>query len=124
MKYMFSMITGAGRRGGDASTLFLIYGLGFAGIFALFLAMYARAWSKREELALNELEKHDTITNMMMYASYVVIGLASVTIGQLASGRQLAWAGLIYFMIGPASALIGYRRGSARHKLEIALAEA
>jgi uncharacterized membrane protein len=123
MKYMFSMITGAGRRGADAPTLFLIYGLGFAGVFAVFVALYARAWSKREVLALNELEKHDTITNMIMYASYVAIGLVSVTIGQLASGRQIAWAGLIYFMIGPASAFIGYKRGVARHNLQVALAQ-
>ena len=44
MKFMFSMITGAGRTGGDASMLFLIYGLGFAGIFAVLVAMYLRAW--------------------------------------------------------------------------------
>ncbi len=123
MKYMFSMITGAGRRGGDAAMLFLIYGLGFAGIFAVFVAMYLRAWSKRDELELNELERHDTITNLMMYVSYVLIGLISVTIGQLASGRTIAWAGFIYFLIGPVSGIIGHKRGVARHKLQVAIAQ-
>jgi len=125
MKYMFSMITRNARGGGagDARTLFLIYGLGFAGIFAVFVALYWRAWSKRDELELNELEKHDTITNMTMYASYVVIGILSVLIGQLAATRWIGWAGLIYFMLGPVSAFIGYKRGAERHKLQVAIAQ-
>lgn len=123
MKFMFSMITGAGRTGANASMLFLIYGLGFAGIFAVFVAMYLRAWGKREELELDELEKHDTITAIAMYSSYVAIGLVSVTIGMTASGRAIGWAGLIYFLLGPVSAFIGYTRGSARHNLQVAIAQ-
>jgi uncharacterized membrane protein len=124
MKYMFSMITRGGRgNSADAPILFLIYGLGFVGIFGVFVAMYVRAWSKRDELKLNELERHDTITNMMMYASYVAIGLLSVTVGLTASRRMIGWAGLTYFLIGPASAFIGYKRGSARHNLQVAIAQ-
>jgi uncharacterized membrane protein len=123
MKFMFSMITGVGRRGGDAPTLFLIYGLGFAGIFAVFVAMYLRAWAKRDELELNALERHDTITNMMMYAANVGIGLLSVTIGLTASRSTIGWAGLIYFLIGPAAGIIGYKRGVARHNLQVAMTQ-
>ncbi len=123
MKYMFSMITQGGRRAANAPMLFLIYGLGFIGIFTLFVAMYGRAWAKRDELELNELERHDTITNMVMYISYIAIGLLSVTIGLTASGRTIAWAGLTYFLLGPVSAFIGYRRGSARHNLQVAIAQ-
>ncbi len=124
MKYMFTMITRRAQGpAGDARTLFLVYGLGFVGIFALFVAMYWRAWTKRDELELNELEKHDTITNMTMYASYIAVGIVSVLIGQLAPVRWLGFAGLIYFMLGPVSAFIGYKRGSARHKLQVAIAQ-
>jgi uncharacterized membrane protein len=123
MKFMFSMITVDVRRGGDAAMLFLIYGLGFAGIFALFVAMYVRAWRKREELGLNAVERFDTITNIIMYASYVAIGLLSMTVGLTAPPRMVGWAGMTYFLIGPMSAFIGYRRGSARHNLEVASAQ-
>lgn len=123
MKYMFSVLTRGGGSSSDAPTLFLIYGVGFAGIFAVFVAMYARAWSKRDELELNELERHDTITNMTMYASYVVIGLLSVAIGQTAPPHLIGWAGLLYFLLGPVSAVIGYKRGSARHNLQVAIAQ-
>lgn len=121
MKYMFSMITRSTRPDGDSRMLFLIYGLGFAGIFAVFVAMYLRAWSKRDDLELNELERHDTITNMQMYIANVLIGLASVTIGLVAPKAWIGFAGMIYFLIGPAAGTIGYRRGVARHNLQVAM---
>jgi uncharacterized membrane protein len=123
MKYMFLMVTLNRPREGNPSTLFIIYGLGFIGIFALFVAMYVRAWRKRDELGLNALERHDTITNLTMYVAYIVIGLISVIIGMTAPLRLVGWAGMTYFLLGPLSAFIGYRRGSARHKLEVAIAQ-
>jgi hypothetical protein len=96
----------------------IIYGLGFIGIFALYLLMYWHAWRKRDELELNQVERHDTITNMWMYASYIVIGLISCGIASLNSERMAGWAGLIYFLIGPASAIIGWKRGTARARVE------
>lgn len=114
LKFMFSIVTGQIRSGGDASALFVIYGLGFAGIFALFIALYAHAWRLRERLELNEHERHDTVTAILMYGSYVGIGLLSTIIGALASGAALKWAGWTYFLIGPVSAAIGYWRGSQR----------
>lgn len=68
-------------------------------------------------------EEHDTVTMMYMYGSYVLIGLASVLIGVTASPSGLMWAGLIYFALGPVSAVIGYRRGSQRHNLQVQLAQ-
>jgi uncharacterized membrane protein len=123
LKFLFSLVTGQiqGTYGGP--TLMVIYGVGFAGIFALFVALYWRAWRLREELDLNELERWDTRTSMIMYASYVLIGLASAWIGTL-GGRSVAWAGMTYWMLGPVSAAIGWWRGAGRHKLQMSLAPA
>ena len=82
------------------------------------LLMYWHAWRKRDELELNQVERHDTITNMWMYGSYIVIGLISSGIAFLNSQRMAAWAGLIYFLIGPTSAVIGWKRGNARLRVE------
>jgi uncharacterized membrane protein len=118
LKFIFSIVTGqVSGSYGDARTLFLIYGLGFAGIFALFFLMYRHAWSKREELELNEYERHDTVTAMWMYGSYVAIGLVSCGIAQVAGRSWMGLAGLVYFAIGPVSAVIGYRRGARRPTL-------
>lgn len=123
LKYMFSLVTGQTHGGFGGGTLMMIYGFGFAGIFVLFLAMYAHAWRMRHELELNELELHDTRTNMIMYGSYVAIGVASATWGALAEGESVKYAGSMYWLLGPVSAFIGYWRGSARHKLQVAIAQ-
>ncbi|HEV3485225.1 MAG TPA: TMEM175 family protein [Vicinamibacterales bacterium] len=119
LKFIFSLVTGSiddpGR--GDASTLFIIYGLGFAGIFALFLLLYLHAYHKRHELELNEYELHDTFTMMWMYGAYVGIGLLSTAFAVFAPGRWVALAGFTYFLLGPVSAIIGVKRGYARRAL-------
>lgn len=118
MKFMFSFVTRQLRGDMDGRNLMLIYGLGFVGIFTLYLLMYIHAWRKREELDLNRVELHDTITTVWMYGSYVVIGLISCTMAYLNAPNMVAWAGLIYWLIGPTSAVIGWRRGTARFRLE------
>lgn len=117
LKYMFSIVTGQIEGRSNPNTLFMIYGLGFAGIFLLFLLMYAHALRQREPLELNEVEVHDTISAMWMYSAYVIIGLISTAIGAFVHSRGVMWAGWIYFAIGPVSALIGYTRGAARGRL-------
>ena len=123
LKYMFSLVTGQTRGGFGGGTLMIIYGVGFAGIFAVFLAMYMHAWRLRDELELNELERYDTHTNMIMYASYVVIGAISASMGALLEGPAVRWAGMMYWLLGPVSAVIGYRRGSGRQRLQVAIAQ-
>jgi uncharacterized membrane protein len=118
MKFMFSFVTRQIRGEMDGRNLMIIYGVGFIGIFTLYLLMYVHAWRKREELELNTVELHDTITSMWMYGSYVAIGMLSCGLAMIATPRTIAYAGLIYWLIGPASAFIGMKRGSARARVE------
>jgi uncharacterized membrane protein len=124
MKFIFELATrhihDPGQ--GDPARLYLIYALGFAGLFVVFLLLYGHAWRKRDELALNALELHDTKTNMLMYGSYVLIGLTSAAIALVAPHNLLGLAGWIYFLLGPVSAIIGATRGAARRKLETTFA--
>ena len=122
LKFMFSLVTGQIRGSFGGSALMVIYGVGFAGIFAVFEAMYAHAWRKRDELELNELERYDTKTNMIMYASYIAIGLLSALAGAMLEGPGVRWAGLMYWLLGPVSAYIGWSRGSRRQRVQAAMA--
>lgn len=127
MKFMFSYVTGQIQGPMNGRTLMVIYGLGFVGIFTLFLLLYGHAYRRREELELNQVEIYDTITSLWMYGSYVAIGLLSCTIAYIVEGRGIAYAGLIYWLIGPVSGFIGYKRGTARmhvERMQGALAEA
>lgn len=119
LKFIFAVVTGTIQsRNADASQLFVIYSLGFAGIFAMLLTMYLLAWKRRTALRLNEFEAHDTMTSLWMYAAYVVVGLSSTLIAVTVTGRNIKFAGLIYFMLGPISAGIGYWRGMRREELQ------
>jgi uncharacterized membrane protein len=125
LKFIFSIVTGEIQGTAHAGNLFIIYGLGFAGIFALFVLMHMHALRKREELELTALEIHDTYSMMIMYGSYVGIGIVSAIIGAMANtAATMQWAGFIYFALGPVSAGIGYWRGSLRHKRQLAMSEA
>lgn len=114
LKFMFSLVTGQITGFIDGPTLMVIYGVGFAGIFALFLAMYVHAWRKRHQLELSEVERYDTKTSMIMYSSYVLIGLASALVGGSLTGPAVRWAGMMYWLLGPVSGGIGWWRGSRR----------
>jgi len=119
LKFLFSAMTRHINPGpGDAGMLFLIYDLGFAGIFAVFFLLYLHAWSRREALELNAVELHDTRTMMLMYGAYIIIGLLSALIALVASVSWVQWAGWIFFLLGPISAIIGARRGTLRKRLE------
>lgn len=118
LKFIFSVVTGAVRGSGDSPKLFLIYGIGFIGIFLMLALMNAWAWKKRGVLELNELETHDTVTSMLFYVAYCGIGLLSIVLALTLPRRALGFAGIIYFLIGPVSALIGYRRGAQRERLQ------
>jgi uncharacterized membrane protein len=118
MKFMFSFVTGEIHGKINGRTLMIIYGLGFIGIFALFVLMYGHAWRNRDELELTAIERHDTITSIWMYASYVAIGLLSCAIAYFAPGSSSGVGGMAYWLIGPASAIIGAKRGAARRRME------
>jgi uncharacterized membrane protein len=118
MKFMFSWVTGQIQGAMDGRTLMIIYSVGFIGIFLLFLAMYGHAWRQRDELELTGVERHDTITSVWMYGSYVAIGLLSCGIAYFCSRETAGLAGMTYWLIGPASAFIGMKRGAARQAVE------
>jgi uncharacterized membrane protein len=118
MKFMFTLITrDTDLKYGEVVDLFVIYGLGFAGIFAIYVLMYLHAWRKRDALQLNEYEKHDTVTKMMFYGSYVIIGAISTVIAVTAPPGWLSTAGSVYWIIGPVSGIIGWRRGVGRTRV-------
>ena len=59
---------------GHMSWLLAIYGLGFTAVSLIFTLLYAHAYRKREELALNELEVFDTRRTLEANLHTFVIG--------------------------------------------------
>lgn len=90
----------------EVRLLYLIYGLGFAGIWSLYAVLYAQALRKRAELQLDEVELIYTRSALGANLVYVAVCALSVTLAYTTSSQS--WPGLIYWLIGPLQALNGW----------------
>jgi hypothetical protein len=56
--------------------IFLIFGAGFAAVFAVFFLLYRRAYEQREALKLNEFEIFETQHSIRRFGVATLVGLA------------------------------------------------
>lgn len=85
--------------------LYVIYGLGFAGVWGLYTALYAHAWRKRGELALDAAETLHTRSALVGMWIYVGVCMLSVALALLTTNTSMP--GWVYFLLGPLQALNG-----------------
>jgi uncharacterized membrane protein len=105
----------------QAPMLMIIYGLGYAAVFVIFVLLYRNALSKRDQLELTALEVFDTRTSIVESSFQVGVGiLCAVTAAVLPAGVG-GLAGFIFFLIPIGMTIIGGRRGAARRKMEAAM---
>ncbi len=92
--------------------LMCIYSGGFVAIFLCFTFLYLHALRKKEHLQLDELEVHETWSSIYLNLLQAGIGVVSILIVVLWGGQSAAFfAGVIYALIGPSAALLGWIRG-------------
>ncbi|MGE3109271.1 MAG: TMEM175 family protein [Phycisphaerales bacterium] len=126
LKFMFSvviaMITGIGPKRvsssmltyADASTLFIVFGIGFVAIYLLFALLYQHAYARRASLELTAIEAHETLTGVAVNLACAGVGVASIVIAVFVRGLWLQLAGWIYCLTGFAAMSAGIlmnRRG-------------
>jgi hypothetical protein len=105
LKFLFNLFINGlilGGKGGEltraeASTLFVIYGLGFAAIYLAFAALYLHAWRLRAELELDEFEKLDTRWEIYAMLCHTAVGIGSALIALVI--QRVGLAGLTYFSL-------------------------
>lgn len=90
--------------------LMTIYSSGFLAIFLVFVLLQLHALRQREALQLNALEIFLTRFDIYFYLIYALFGLASTLLAYLFP-EQVAYSGMIYFLIGPVMGLYGYLMG-------------
>jgi uncharacterized membrane protein len=87
-----SGVAGAGVDGaGDINRLFAIYGMGFVAMCVALVLLNLHAWRRREDLALNALERVDTLGELGSWAIVAATGAVSVI---LALSLPERWAGI------------------------------
>jgi len=93
----------------DGRMLYLIYGLGFAGVWGLYAVLYAHALSLREQLQLDSIEVVLTRSSLAAYLIYVAVCLVSIALAMLTTNGWLP--GVIYTVLGPLQWFSGWWYG-------------
>jgi uncharacterized membrane protein len=104
----------------DAQMLYLIYGLGLGGVWALYAALYGHAIRRRTQLGLSPAELMLTRASLAENLIYVGVCLLSITLAFSFNNDSIP--GLIYILLGPLQAACGWWFGSRARKLAAAAA--
>ena len=79
--------------------LYLIYGLGLAGVWGIYAVLYAHALRKGDELGLNEVERVYTRASLAENLIYVAVCVLSITLAYATNSGILP--GVIYVLLAP-----------------------
>lgn len=101
---------------GSGATLMLLYSAAVLLLFAVFALLYWHALRQREELELDGLGIFDARSGMWRHLLTAGIALVSLVLVFAMPGR-VHWAGLIYFLMGPAHAAFGFARSAQRARI-------
>jgi hypothetical protein len=102
----------------DARLLMAVFGGGFMALFGTFMLLHWNAFRQRRALNLDALAVYDARASMGRHAISASFGLVSLLMARLAPIDYLAFAGLLFFLMGPAHATYGYLNGRARERFE------
>ncbi len=120
LKFLFTMLTVGmfGLQMADAPhldgvhqvrQLYILYGLGFAGVWGLYVALYHHAWRLRSAIGLDPAELLYTRGSLIGMWIYVGVCLLSILLALVTS---IPWLpGFIYFLFGPLQAFNGIWHG-------------
>jgi Endosomal/lysosomal potassium channel TMEM175 len=105
--------------------LFIVYGLGGAAVFGVFVALYSHAYRLRKPLGLDPLEVLETWLSVLSNIGMVVVALLSISIAivghLIGSLGVVVCAGYIYSIIGLFQWGIGEYGGRQRKKLNLVI---
>lgn len=101
--------------------MMIIFSIGYVAVFVVFTLLYWRAYTKRGELELNQLEVLDTRTELEENLLHICVGLLSIGLASTGSPGYVALSGFCYMLIGPVMTAHGMWMGKKRKKLEASL---
>jgi hypothetical protein len=102
--------------------MMIVFSVGYVAVFGVFALLYWRAYTKRDELALNPLEVLDTRTELEEHLLHIGIGILSIGLASRGGRLFAALAGYCYILVGPVMTVHGMRLAKKRKKLEETLA--
>lgn len=101
----------------DAAMLMVVYSTGYVAVFVIFALLHLHAYRLRDALQLDEVELHDTVDNVRECLLNVALGVGSVTVALVGGAEYAAWAGLLYWLVGPVLATNGILAARRRERI-------
>ncbi|MCI0707243.1 MAG: DUF1211 domain-containing protein [Ignavibacteriae bacterium] len=101
----------------QGTTMMYVYNVGYIAVMGLYALLYWRAYRKREQLQLNEIEQFDTLASIQRLFVQGGVGILSILIVFFGGDNFSRFAGMSYFLIGPAMFVHGWMSGNKRGKL-------
>lgn len=102
----------------EARLLFLVYGLGYAAVWAIFALMHHHAMARRQHLELTVLEMVDTRQTIAMCLCQVAVGLLSIAVAFLVPSGKIGFTGMTYMLLAFTNSWVGAHYGKQRRLLE------
>ena len=78
--------------------LFIIFGIGFAGVYAAFSGLLIRAWQQRDLLKLSPLERFDVRHEIFDFLMIAAVGLISTLAATASIGLSWGFPGWLYLL--------------------------
>ena len=103
---------------GESVPLMVIYGAGYAAIFAIFWLLYRHALKKKEALHLDEVELLLTSATQRGHLLNVAIAAVSILVVLIGGDRWSGIAGFTYILVGPLMTLNGILAGRSLRRHE------
>ncbi|MFN8470183.1 MAG: TMEM175 family protein [Caldilineaceae bacterium] len=104
---------------GQIATLMVVYGVGYAAIRAIILLLYGYAYSLRNTLELNSVERFDTLETIQGQAIRLGIGCAAVLVAALGGSSAGLASGLIFMSLFLILPIFHSIKGRQRHRYEV-----
>lgn len=99
--------------GVDVGLLFVLYGLGFAGVFLCFVMLHRHAMKR---LVLTGAARFEARMSIELHFVFVVVGLLSVALAMAHVGLRIGLPGWTYGLIGPLCMIHGISAGRRRRR--------
>ncbi len=100
LKFLFTAIFNSAEiSASEMRTLFTIWSLGYAAVFAVFTLLYLHAWRIRAQLTLTPLETLRTEVSLVDHLAMVIVALLSTALARTMPERFIGFAGYIYFVV-------------------------
>lgn len=117
LKFLFRSWLGSGSAIAslhEETQLYIIYGLGWFAVYAVFALLYLHAWRLRKRLDLNAEERYETLASLYDNLAMASIGLLSGLLAFATPLLQIGAPGLIYFSVAIVQTVVGTVVGRRR----------